>query len=241
MKGSDIMKSLQVVTPHLECIYNCPFCIAKTHEHNNKFINNYLNNHDYWKNNLIKVINDNKDLNYVVITGTNEPMQSKECVKDIIDIVRSTNPNIQLEIQTHYYKENDIYKDLDVVAYSIPFYNLIRNIKPCGRINRYVILLTDTFNNYTLDELLEVIPNNVTQITFKALHDSKGINKEVDDYINNHKMSIERLNKLKEEVLNYKKDKSIRIDEFCMDTTDRYKIFREDGNLYDDWDQVKRR
>ena len=52
-------------------------------------------------------------------------------------------------------------------------------------------------------------------------------------------MSAERLRRLKEEILNYDKDKSIRLDEFCMDATDRYKVFREDGNLYDDWDQVK--
>lgn len=233
------MKSLQVVTPHLECIYSCPFCIAKAHKHDNQFVNNYLNNHDYWKNNLIKVINENKDLNYVVITGTNEPMQSKECVEDIINIVRETNPNIQIEIQTRYYEENGIYKKLDVVAYSIPFYNLIPGIKPCGRTNRFVIILTDTFNDYTLDALLEVIPNNVDQITFKVLQDSKGVNKEVDDYIRNHRMSAERLRRLKEEILNYDKDKSIRLDEFCMDATDRYKVFREDGNLYDDWDQVK--
>ena len=94
------MKSLQIVTPHQECIFNCPFCIAKAHSHNNKFINNYEINNDLWKNNLINVINTNNDLKYVVITGTNEPMQSKDCVQDIIDIVRSTKKDIQIEIQT---------------------------------------------------------------------------------------------------------------------------------------------
>lgn len=233
------MRSLQVVTPHIDCIYNCPFCIAKTHKHDNKFINRYLDDHDYWKNNLIRVIEDNHDLGYVVITGTNEPMQSIDCVRDIINIVRDTNPNIQLEIQTHYYKENDVYKDLDVVAYSIPYYGLIKGIKPCGKINRYVILLTDTYNDYSLDNLLDVIPKNVTQLTFKVLHDSNGVNKKVDEYIHKHRMNIDRLKLLKEEILKYKGNKSIRFDEFCMDSNDRYKIFREDGELYDNWEQVK--
>ena len=233
------MRSLQIVTPHIDCIYNCPFCIAKTHKHDNKFINRYLDDHDYWKNNLIRVIEDNYDLGYVVITGTNEPMQSIDCVRDIINIVRDTNPNIQLEIQTHYYKENDVYKDLDVVAYSIPYYGLIKGIKPCGKINRYVILLTDTYNDYSLDNLLDVIPKNVTQLTFKVLHDSNGVNKEVDEYIHKHRMNIDRLKLLKEEILKYKGNKSIRLDEFCMDSNDRYKIFREDGELYDNWEQVK--
>ena len=115
-------------------------------------------------------------------------MQSIDCVRDIINIVRDTNPNIQLEIQTHYYKENNVYKDLDVVAYSIPYYGLIKRIKPCGKINRYVILLTDTYNDYSLDDLLDVIPKNVTQLTFKVLHDSNGVNKEVDEYIYKHRM-----------------------------------------------------
>ena len=91
------MKSLQVVTPHLKCIFNCPFFISKGHKHNNKFINNYLLNYDLWKNNLINVIKNNNDLKYIVITGTNEPMQSKDYVNDVINIVRSTNKNIQIE------------------------------------------------------------------------------------------------------------------------------------------------
>ena len=35
------MKNLQVVTPHMECMFNCPFCIAKAHVHLNNFENNY--------------------------------------------------------------------------------------------------------------------------------------------------------------------------------------------------------
>ena len=229
------MKSLQVVTPHMKCIYNCPFCIAKTHDHDNNFTNNYTNNYDYWKNNLIKVIKDNNDLKYVVITGTNEPMQSKECVKDIISIVRNTNKDIQIEIQTRYYEENYLYKALDVVAYSVPFYDLIKTIKPCGKINRYVILLTNSFDNYSLNDILNVIPSSVKQITFKVLHDSNGKNIDIDSIIDNYKMSRINMEKLKNEVNNYKGDISIRFDENCMDSTDRYKVFREDGNLYNDW------
>ena len=231
------MRSLQVVTPHLECIYNCPFCIAETHKHDNMFVNNYLEDYDYWKNNLIKVIRDNLDLGYVVITGTNEPMQSMDCVKDIINIIRENRSNIQIEIQTHYYKENEIYNLLDVVAYSIPYYHLIKSIKPCGKINRYVILLTDTYNDYSLNDILSIIPKNVQQITFKTLHDSKGINKDVDLYILNHKIDKLKLEKLRKDILNYDGDLSIRLDENCMDAADRYKIFREDGCLYDNWEQ----
>lgn len=230
------MKSLQVVTPHIKCSYNCPFCIAKAHAHGNNFINNYHDNYELWKNNLINVIKENNDLKYVVITGTNEPMQSIDCVNDIIDIVRDNNSNIQIEIQTHYYKENDVFKKLDVTAYSIPYFNQIKIVKPHGNINRYVIILTDTFNYHTLDDIIKTIPSNVTQLTFKVLQDSNGLNKTFDDYINGHRINKDKLDKLRKDILDYKGNLSIRLDENCMDAEGRYKVFREDGNLYNNWD-----
>ena len=230
------MKSLQVVTPNIECIFNCPFCIAKAHKHNNIFINNYQNNHELWKNNLIDTIKSNKDLKYVVITGTNEPMQSIDCVKDIINIVRDTNKDIQIEIQTRMYKPSDIYNLVDVTCYSISNYQLIKKINPKGNIIRYVFILTDSFNNKRLNDILDIIPSNVKQLTFKVLHDSKGNNKDLDKWINSHKLDNSTLTKLSDDINNYKGNLSIRIDLNCMDSEDRYKVYREDGHLYDDWD-----
>ena len=94
------MKSLQVVTPHLECIYNCPFCIAKAHKHDNVFKDAYHNDFETWKRNLELVLLGNPDLKYVVITGTNEPMQSVDCVSDIIKMVRYYRKDVSIEIQT---------------------------------------------------------------------------------------------------------------------------------------------
>lgn len=230
------MKSLQVVTPHMECIFNCPFCIAKGHIHNNSFVNNYLLNYDLWKNNLIKVINDNKDLKYVVITGTNEPMQSKKCVSDIIDVVRSIKEDIQIELQTRYYKQDRVFNKLDVVAYSISNIYLINKIKPLGKVIRYVIILTNSFNNYSLKDILDLIPGSVSQITFKKLISTNGINKEVDNYILNNSVNSDTLNKLKKDIELYNGNISIRLDMNCMDSNNRYKIFREDGLVYDNWD-----
>ena len=230
------MRSLQVVTPHMECIFNCPFCIAKGHKHDNHFANNYQENFDLWKGNLIKVIHDNGDLKYVVITGTNEPMQSKDCVRDIVDTVRSTNRDIQIEIQTRYYKPDELYNKLDVVAYSVSNVNLLDKIKPLGKIIRYVIIMTDSFNNYTLDEILKLIPKEVSQVTFKRLIDSHGVNKMVDEYIKAHHISDDTLDRLKRDIASYKGNLSIRLDMECMKCDGRYKIFREDGKVYDNWD-----
>ena len=230
------MKSLQIVTPHQKCIFNCPFCIAKAHSHNNSFINNYELNKELWKNNLINVINTNPDLKYVVITGTNEPMQSKECVKDIIETVRKTNPSIQIEIQTRMYKEDDIYNSVDVTCYSISNFNLIKRINPIGNTIRYVFILTDSFNGKRLDDYLNAISKSVTQLTFKTLENSNGVNTELDNWINNHKVDNSTLEELDKDINAYNGSLSIRIDYNCMDSTDRYKVFREDGNVYEDWD-----
>ena len=230
------MRSLQVVTPHMKCIFNCPFCIAKGHRHDNGFVNNYENNFDFWKNNLIKVIKKNKDLKCVVITGTNEPMQSKECINDIIDIVRTINKDIQIELQTRYYKQDEIYNKLDVVAYSISDINSLNKIKPLGKIIRYVIILTKSFNNYNLSEILELVPKNVKQITFKKLISTNGVNLKVDNYILKNSVDIDTLNRLVKDVELYNGDLSIRMDLDCMNCEGRYKIFREDGLVYDNWD-----
>ena len=232
------MKSLQIVTPHIECIFNCPFCIAKGHKHDNNFVNNYEHNFELWKKNLIKVIKDNDDLKYVVITGTNEPMQSKKCVSDIIDIVRSTNRNIQIELQTHYYKPDNIYNKLDVVAYSISNVNLLNKIKPMGKTQRYVLIMTDSYNGYTLNEILKLIPNSVKQITFKRLINTNGVNLEVDKYIDSYSINDNTLNKLIDDVNKYNGNLSIRMDLDCMNCEGRYKIFREDGKVYDNWDSM---
>ena len=229
------MRSLQVTTPHMKCIYNCPFCISKSHKHDNKFDDNYHNNPDLWKKNLINVLKDNKDLKYVVITGTNEPMQSKDCVSDIIKIVRKYRSDIQIEIQTRYYQENDIYNSIDVVCYSISNYKLINKIKLVNKKNRFVFILTDSFNNVMLNDIINMLPENVQELTFKILHNSNGDNIKMDEWIGNHKIDDIAKGRLKEDINTYTGNLSIMFDANCMDAKGRYKIFREDGNIYEDW------
>ena len=230
------MKSLQVVTPYMKCMFNCPFCISKGQEHHNIFEDNYTNNHELWKNSLIKIITHDNELKYIVITGNNEPMQSKDCVRDIVNIVRGYRDDIQIEIQTRYYPEDEVYDLLDVVAYSISNPYMIDRIKPMGKIKRYVIILTDDFNNYSLSDIIEKMPKKVSQLTFKILQDSNGVNKDIDDYIKNHSIDQNTLNKLQEDINNYDGNISIMLDENCMASTGRYKIFREDGNIYSSWE-----
>ena len=232
------MKSLQIVTPHMECIYNCPFCIAKAHTHENDFEDAYHKNINLWRDNLALVLLGNPDLKYVVITGTNEPMQSIDCVSDIIKMVRYYRKDISIEIQTRWYQPNELYKELDTVCYSISNRYYLDKIKPMGNISRYVIILTDSFNGMTLDDYLKVIPEGVSQVTFKVLQNSLADNTPVDEWIHEHRLNQESLARLDQDIKAYQGNLSIRLDTNCMDATDRYKVFREDGYVYGDWDEL---
>jgi organic radical activating enzyme len=232
------MKSLQVVTPHMECLFNCPFCIAKAHNHENNFIDYYHKKKELWQKNFINVLKENPDLGYVVITGTNEPMQSPECVLDIINLTRKYRPDIKIEIQTRWYIENDLYNKLDVVCYSISNYFYLDKIKPMGKISRYVFILTDSFNNKTLQDILDIIPKEVTQLTFKTLQNSITNDTPIDEWINKHRIDPETLNNLEKVIKTYQGDLSIRLDKDCMTADNRYKVFREDGDIYNDWDEL---
>lgn len=231
--------NLQILVPYQKCIFNCPFCISKTHRHKNRFKNLYNLDNKKWQLNLIEVLEEYKDINSVIITGTSEPLLNIECVMQMIDIIRKKRSDISIEIQTRYYLKTSVSELVDVMAYSISDVNMLNKPYLTKRINRYVILLTNFFNNYSLNSLLSMIPDRVKQITFKTLHDSDGYNKKIDRWIKHNMIDLKTMKKLEEEVLNYEGVKSIRMDKNCMDAKDRYMIFREDGQIYLDWDQIE--
>ena len=61
----------------------------------------------------------------------------------------------------------------------------------------------------------------------------------MDLWIDTHKTNSQTIEKLKTDIKNYKGPISIFFDQNCMNSTDRYKIFREDGLLYKDWEDTK--
>lgn len=238
-RGKKKMKSLQVLTPTRLCIFNCPFCISKSHRHQNNFANNYEKKHTLWKENFIAILKKYQDLKYIVITGTNEPMQDEKVVEEIVFLVKKNRPDIQVEIQTRFYPQREIYRSIDLVAYSISSYNILPKIKPLGQKNRFVILLTDSFKDKSLKRIIEKLPKEVTQVTFKTLQISNGVNPKMDQWICQHRLDNKSYENLKNDIAHYQGELSIRLDENCMESKNRYKIFREDGYLYDDWEEIK--
>lgn len=162
-------------------------------------------------------------------------MQDKKCIQDIINITRKYRQDINIELQTRYYKEDEIFDLLDVVAFSISDFNLLKIVKKTNNITRVVVLLTDSFNNKTLSDIIFQMDSNIEQLTFKVLHDSDGYNLELDNWIKEHMTNNETIECLKKEIEEYNGHLNIRFDETCMDSTDRYMVFREDGILYKDY------
>lgn len=231
------MKSLQVLTPKRKCIYDCPFCISKTHKHNNDFDNLIENNFMEYKKRLKNILQEYKDLKNIVITGVNEPMQDKEIIKKIVKIIREERCDINIELQTKFLKKDPIYESFDVIAFSISNFNELKLIPNIRTTTRAVILLTNSFSDKKLIEMIRKV--NVDQITLKRLHDSNGFNPKIDNWIQNNK--IKNIENLKKEISNYKGNISIRLDLDCMNAEDRYMVFREDGNLYKDFYEEKSR
>lgn len=233
------MKSLQVVSPARPCIFDCPFCISKAHREDYHYVDIYTEDHRLWVTNFTNILRSEDDLKYIVITGTNEAMQTPAFIDEVITLVKAHRPDIQVELQTRCYRSNPLYKKLDVVAYSISDPIFLDKIEPyCDRINRYVLILTDKYNGMTLEDIIKLTPKSVTQITAKVLQDSGGINQKLDSWIAAHRLDEGTESRLKKDIANYSDSLSIRFDDNCMDAEGRYMIFREDGNLYRNWDQA---
>lgn len=229
------MKSLQVLIPHKECIFRCPFCISRTHTHRNEFLDQYHLDHEFWKQQFLRCLKEYQDLQTVVITGTSEPLLDMPAVNEMIDLVREHRKDVQIEIQTRYYLPVSFFSPPDVIAFSIAQKEYLKKPTLISGTNRYVILLTDSFKEFSLEEMVEMIPKGVSQLTFKKLHDSHGLDLEIDRWIEEHQLPEEDEERLELEVSQYRGPMSIRLDKNCMDASDRYMVFREDGHLYLDW------
>lgn len=223
--------NLQVCVPYEKCPFNCPMCIAVGRK---VFKNEYKNN----KINYLKCLSETLEdfeINDVVLTGNTDPTLNTYWLKDVANYIKEKNKNINIELQTKNYNLKGYnLKSLDTLAYSITdvkSYLKSWNFRKIKGNNRLVILLTKEFSFLSKDNFN---PMGFNQITFKVLQ--KGEDKKINEWIMKNKMN------------NYKKiydivdefngtNVSIRIDTNCQDSTNRYKIFREDSFVYNDWSE----
>ena len=239
--------NLQVSVPHQKCVYSCPCCIARGHKHQNTFENLYKTNKRKWSKKLHKTICEGEYAS-VILTGECDPTQDMTYCEDVISVIDSYNPTPTVEFTTHNQKAANTLlasywgKKVDVVTLSVTnvreYLNAwrfpIRNAF-FSPIYRMVILLTEEF------EFLNVNNFNTMgfdQITFKTLQ--HGEDAGVNAWIDSNKMSEEGLFEIRKIVDKYNSHEtcSVRLDTSCQDATNRYEIFRSDGNVYDSWEAM---
>lgn len=230
--------NLQLCSPYKKCPFKCPMCIAATDdgEINNVF-NLYENNRAEYFYELAKAIRG-KDT--VVITGDTEPTLFPEWISNVLKFLQIIDYKGKVELQTkNYCLSSYCYEwynlDLNTIAYSATCASDLQKIfsfnlaKESHCRTRLVVLLTEE----TVDYLYKTPVKELTkfaEITFKVLQTPE---REAEaNFVKEHNSYNKgKLNA----IIEYSSKCSIRIDENCMDSTNRYEIMRIDGKMYKNW------
>ena len=242
--------NLQVCIPYQKCPFKCPMCIASSAPHfNNLYKKDKQKYFDHLCDALLSTNGKYGKIATVVLTGDTEPTLDYGWMKEVINYIKLTNCRINVELQTHVYQDHrELCEGLDPqflnrICYSITTVQDIINFTKrfptyMPSKSRVVILATEEVLKY-LDE--HNVNFECDQITFKLLQYTAYNQEDKDTYITEHRLTADdkRLQKL---VLQYSTtsfNRSVVVDTNCQDAKGRYKIFREDGNVYSAWDKLK--
>lgn len=110
--------NLQVCAPHQECVYNCPFCVARGHKHKYHFKDIYKDglNQDYF--NALKRTIKTCNIDTVIITGECDPTQNMRWARKVAEVAKSCG--VRTEIQTHNLSIKDVRRLLSLPTVSVP-------------------------------------------------------------------------------------------------------------------------
>ena len=220
--------NLQITVPYETCPFSCPFCIANNPKVQSIFKNVYEENFKEYMDNLIFTIRL-YDIKTVIITGDTEPTLNMRWVTQVVwNIKQEFGSLVKIEIQTRNYNLYTIsqlsYLDIDVIAFS---FHETKKLNELGNLflpqtKRAVIVLNSLFDTEQADY------SGYEQVTFKSIQ--KGENLEINQWIDSH----EFVSDVKYGIENYS-NISFMFDKNCMDSENRYFIFREDSQVYKTW------
>ncbi|HKM19961.1 MAG TPA: hypothetical protein VJY47_01920 [Candidatus Dojkabacteria bacterium] len=218
--------NLQLTSPYIKCPYGCPYCVSAFEGENPYNDDFYNNNTELYLKRLDNVIT-NHNISTVVITGMTEPTLFPDFITNSLKIL-SKHKECKVEIQT----ANQNFKglpEIDVVAYSM---NKIPTKLPVADfgITRYTVILTDQLSYTDIVRLRERAGDD-KQITVKYLQKTSNHHPKVDAYIEEHRQTFSTT-----EAQTLREKYNVWVDESCMDSTNRYLVYRTDGNLYSTWD-----
>lgn len=235
------MINLQVCIPYQKCPFKCPMCIADNAPH---FNNLYKENETAYFA-ALDIALKNNNIRTVVLTGDTEPTLDYEWMNKVINFIKTKYPKVSTELQTHVYRNHYLSApNLGRICFSlttvkdIEFFQKAFSSYLPSKV-RMVILATGEVLDYLINNHVEF---SCDQITFKLLQYTAYEQEEKDSFITNHRVAEDdpRLAKL---VLHYGAtafNRSIVVDTNCQDSIGRYRIFREDGNVYLTWESLEK-
>ena len=225
--------NLQVCIPYQKCPFGCPMCIASNPKH---YTNLFKANQAAYLGGLGAAMSGHKYKD-VVLTGDTDPTLNTDWLKQVTRFLTLLNfkYKVGIEIQTHNYSWKGL-NGIIVNAFSVTTLKdaaRIPSIRTRTDINRLVVLGTKELLRYFMENDVDL--SEFKQLTLKALQHTASKVGTVDDYIDS--VSCEEA-LLQQAAVKFKKlGLQVKIDLNCQDATGRYAIFREDGRLYNSWEE----
>ena len=223
--------NLQVCIPYQKCPFGCPMCIASNPKH---YDNLFATNSAAYLGGLGATMLRRKYQD-VVLTGDTDPTLNPEWLKRVARFLTNFKYKVGVEIQTHNYG----WKGMDgitVNAFSITTLKdatRISSIRTTSGLNRLVVLGTKELLQYFLENNVDL--SEFQQLTLKALQHTASKVDTVDDYIDS--VSCEET-LLRQAAARFEElGLQVKIDLNCQAAEGRYAIFREDGKLYNSWEE----
>lgn len=230
------MLNLQICSPYTPCPYKCPFCVVDNSKQE-QFVNLFALDEQLYFEKLYKQVKTHQN---IILTGSTEPTLFPDWLEKTIITLGFSKNKIELQTKNYnlplekFYQPFDFFHRINTLAYSITKLSELYFCKDFKRIdenNRLVILLLNDFLHITAEEIYELV-KEYNQVTFKVLQKNKDT--RINEYIEKNKIKdISPFYKIAD-FLN-KKGISTRIDLDCQNATNRYDIFRIDGNIYHEW------
>lgn len=223
--------NLQLCIPYQKCPFGCPMCIASNPKH---YDNLFAANSAAYLGGLGATMLRRKYQD-VVLTGDTDPTLNIEWLKRVARFLTNFKYKVGVEIQTHNYFWKGM-EGIAINAFSITTLKdamHIPTIHTSAGLNRLVVLGTKELLQYFLENNVDL--SEFQQLTLKALQHTASKVSTVDEYIDS--VSCEET-LLRQAAAKFEKlGLQVKIDLNCQDATGRYAIFREDGKLYNSWEE----
>lgn len=223
--------NLQITSPYKPCPYKCKYCVSNF-EGNYPFYNLYESDKQQYLKSLKDTL-ESKMFSGAVLTGMTEPTLFPKWIADVLTTLSKFNLHeVVLQTSNYNYKNT---MGLSVLAYSIGDRVNIDALPYAANVSPYTIIRYNMMlsKDLTFEDILKIIKTrhegSYTQFTVKYLSSTSNGHTETDRWIADNRIELSP----KEIARLYRMN--VWVDFDCMNAEPRYRVFRENGELYNNW------